>query len=409
MNRSIPGMTIKPVVSLLLAGVVAVVARHPAEIVVDAYAGASATKVVVAKPKLTLSTPSGAPAIVINGNQSHLQAVVGQPVTVDIAADDPNGYNGFVFTGVTQNNRFYYSATSYLYDHGGRMQLANAQTALLPTGAVLNNLYQTGGRFNRSVFTWTPKPADNNTSVTVSFIAGNYYYPGAPVSRMQNLTIDTVDASAPSFSMPAQQTLQPGVAARIPVVVVADGDTDNVLITAVSLPAGAVLGIPAKNAAGQWVAVLTWTPTAAQVGSTVIEFQAQDAQETAIVSNPVSFTVQSGDSPVFASTMQTPLTLTQNELVNYQVVVIPDLQTTDVSITATGLPAGASLGKPVLDNGQLVAELTWRPDASQIGSSYPVTFAAVDNIAGAVPVTFTATFTVLPHYSVLDNRSRLRR
>ncbi|MDD4913990.1 MAG: hypothetical protein PHW13_02985 [Methylococcales bacterium] len=381
---------------------------EPAELMVDAYAGASSTTVVVAVPNISLSTPAGSPPIITNGGRKEIQAVVGQPLTVDINASDPNGYNGFVFTGVTQNNKFYYSANTYLVAQNGQMHLDNIKTPLLPSGSTLTNQYKTGGHFTHSIFTWTPTAADNNTSVTVSVIAGNYYYPATPVSRTMNFTINTVDATTPSFAMNAEQTLVMGFEAKIPVTVIPDTDNDSVLISASNLPNGAVLGPAAKNAGGQWVAVLTWTPSAAQIGSSTITFEAQDAQESTVVSSQVVFIVQNGASPAFSSSMPAMMEAAQNVALTYEIIVIPDAQTSDVLLTATGLPPGAVLSKPVLKNGQLVASMTWQPDASQIGSNFSVTFTAEDNVAGAVPVMFTTTFTAVPHYSVI-NRSLFRR
>ena len=376
------------------------------DIVVDAYAGASTTTpVVVATPSITLSTPSGSPAIISNGNQKSIQAVVGTPVTINVNTSDPNGYNSFVLAGATQNNLFYYAANSYIVVQGNVLNLKTPSTSLLPSGGTLSNKYSSIGNYTQSSFTWTPTQADSNTSVTVSFIASNYYYTTAPVSRTQAVTISTVDATTPSFSMNAEQTLIMGVEAQIPVTVIPDTDGDNVLISASNLPTGAVLGAAAKTASGQWVAVLTWTPTSAQIGSHTVTFEAQDAGETNVASNQVALVVQNNAHPVFAASMPTLVAAAQNAVLNYKVIVIPDGQTHNVLITATGLPSGAILSTPVLQqNGQLVATLTWKPEASQIGSSFPVTFVAEDNVVGAVPVMFAATFTVQPHYSVINSR-----
>jgi hypothetical protein len=373
------------------------------EIIVDAFAGASSpAPVVVATPNIAFSTPSGSPVIITNGNQKKIQAIVGQPVTVNITASDPNGYNHFVFVGITQNNQFYYSANTYIYVQGSKVQLGNTKTPLLPSGSTLINPYTTGGYFTHTTFSWTPTQADNNSSVTVSVVASNYYYPTKPVSRIQTFTINTVDAATPSFSMNAEQTLVAGATAQIPVTVIPDSDNDKVLISAEDLPNGAVLGPAAKNAAGQWVAVLTWTPSADQIGRSSITFQAQDVQEPTVVKNEVEFVVQGGATPAFLNSLPTQVNAAQNESLNFQVIVIPDAHTNDVLITATGLPPGAALSKPVLQNGQLYANVAWKPNASLIGSSYHVTFTAEDNVAGSVPVMFSAIFTAASHYSVFN-------
>ncbi|MDD4913986.1 MAG: hypothetical protein PHW13_02965 [Methylococcales bacterium] len=392
----------------LLIAVILTVTFEPADFMVDAYAGASSTNIVVATPNMSLSTPTGSPGIVTNGNQKTIQAVAGQAVTININTSDPNGYNGYVFAGATQNNQFYYAADSYVYSQNGGLYLGTPSTALLPASSTVTNHYSSVGNYSQSTFAWTPTQADTGTSVTVTFIASNYYQPTTPKSFTQSVTINTVETTTPSFSMNATQTLLLGVEAKIPVTVIPDTDNDNVLITANSLPTGAVLGTAAKNASGQWVAVLTWTPATDQIGSTTITFSAQDVQETNVVTNPVTFIVQNNASPVFASSMQAQVTAAQNIPLNYKVVVIPDAQTSDVLITATGLPAGAALSSPSLVNNHLVATMTWKPDASQIGTDFPVTFTAEDNVVGAVPVMFTTTFKAVPHYSVI-NRSLFNR
>jgi hypothetical protein len=385
--------------------IIVVVAIDTDDIVVDAYAGASTTApVVVATPNISLSTPSGSPAIITNGNQKSIQAVVGNPVTINVNTSDPNGYNGFVIAGATQNNLFYYNANAYLIVQGGNLYTKTPSTTLLPSGSTLSNKVNSVNNNTQTAFTWTPTQADTNTSVAVSFIATNYYYPNSPVSRTQTVTINTVDTTTPSFSMNAEQTLVMGVAVQIPVTVIPDSDGDNVLISASNLPAGAVLGAAAKNASGQWVAVLTWTPTAAQIGSNIITFVAQDVGETNVASNQVTFIVQNNTHPAFAASMPTQVTAAQNTELTYKVTVIPDGQTNKVLLTTTGLPSGATMSTPVLQNGQLVSTLSWVPEASQIGSHFPVTFTAEDNVAGAIPVMFTTTFAVQPHYSVINSR-----
>lgn len=386
--------------SLLLLTITAA-ALQPADLVIDAFASATSINIQVKTPNLSLSTPSGAPAIVSNGNQKSIQAVVGQPVTIDIGSSDPLGYNGFVFAGITQNNQFYYNPSQYIVAQGSGLAL-QAGSGLLPTGSTLSNRINTVGNYTQSVFTWTPTAADTNTSVTVTFIASNYYHNTAPMSNTQSVTVNTVENTAPSFSMSATETLMVGVEARIPVTVLPDTDNNAVNITAQNLPAGATLGTAAKNANGQWVAVLTWQPTVSQLGSTTVTFLAEDVNETNQVSNPVEFIVQNNSSPAFVTSMPTTVGVAQNDAFSYPVSVIPDSSTSNVLITATGLPAGATLSQPALVNGRVVATMNWRPDASQIGSDFQVTFTAEDNVAGAVPVMFTANFKVLPHYSVIN-------
>jgi len=101
-------------------------------------------------------------------------------------------------------------------------------------------------------------------------------------------------------------------------------------------------------------------------------------------------------SPKFAAGMASQQKLVANTAFSYNVTIIPDAQTSNVLLTATGLPSGASLGQPVLSNSQLVAKLSWTPSTAQKGKSFPITLLVQDNLSGAEPVTFNLTLVVSP-------------
>ena len=101
-------------------------------------------------------------------------------------------------------------------------------------------------------------------------------------------------------------------------------------------------------------------------------------------------------TPAFAPEMPARQTHLQNQPFNYKVIIIPDAQTSNVLLTATGLPDGATLSAPVPVNGRLVSTFSWKPAAGQAGQTFPVTFIAQDNLAGAATVEFNASFSVLP-------------
>jgi len=324
---------------------------------------------------------------IVNGT---IQAVVGQPLTINLRGTDPNGYST-LYVGIVQGN--------YLY---------NKQSSLpvpLPAGAVFN--LATNPKTNavdptKATLTWTPTAASSNTSTSFKFAALNTYW---GTSSMQSVAVKVIDNTAPSFDtsvMSTNQTIVLGNHIKMPVTVNADTDSDNLVISVSNLPSEAEMGDTAKNAKGQWVAIMDWTPTAEEIGTTAVTFTAQDNNETAVSSYTVNFVVQNNTTPQFAASMPSLQKVYQNTPVGFKVAVNPDSFTNNVLITATGLPKGASLSKPALVNKQVIATLNWKPDATQIGKSFPVVFTAEDNVAGAVPVMFTTTFTVAPHISVIS-------
>jgi len=353
--------------------------------VIDGVTAAS----VIATPTPPVLQITASPNIV-NGV---VQAQVGQPLTINISGTDPNGYKT-LYVGIVESG--------YLY---------NVQSSFptpLPSGAVFQLV---GNDPTKATITWTPTASSANTSTNIEFAALNTYW---GTYSLQNISINTVNAvenNPPSFdaaSISTQQSVLVGTQYNIPIIVNPDTDNDNVTMTASNLPNGAVLGGAAINAKGQWVAVLTWTPTSQEIGSQAITFTAQDNQETTVSSYTVNFTVVNPSHPEFAASMPSLQKAVQNTPLIYNVIVKPDSQTNNVLITATGLPQGASLSKPVLSNGQLIAIMTWTPNASQINNTFPVTFTAEDNTAGAIPVMFKTTFTAVPHYSVI-NKALVKR
>ena len=358
--------------------------------IIDGVTAASVRVTTAAPPTLSIAS---SPSIVNNT----IQVTAGKPVTITLSASDPNGYSVNVVSGIWQGSVFYapiltFTPSTFV------LNKSNPASPTLPSGAKIS--LPSNNNYNNVVFTWTP--AADAAPLVLQFEAYNFFA-NVSHSLWPAITIKTSNASSgppestpPSFdaSNSAQQSLPIGIAAKIPVIVNADTDGDNVIIAANSLPSGATLSTAAKNAKGQWVSVLTWTPTLKQLGNNVINFTANDFNETAKVNFPITFNVQDQSTPSFSATMPSLQKAVVNTTLTYKVIVIPDAITSNVLITATGLPAGATLSKPVLTGGQQVATLTWKPTKAQLNTSPVVIFTAEDNITGAVPVTFKTTFSV---------------
>lgn len=387
---------------------------------VDGVAGATVINVVA--PDLSLTTPTGSPPIVTNGNLKSMQVNVGQTVTIDIQGSDPYGYINSVIVGVSQDAFFYYSDTNYI---NGQYQSIVAPTVLLPTGSQLKNkLGTTVNNYSQSQFKWTPTAAYANTSVNVQFIAGNFFYVSnkiatSPITQSETVAINVLaanDTLAPVFSVSKSQTVNAGIINNIPITVLPDSDQDSVVISSNNLPTGAVLGNAAKMPNGSWVSIMSWTPQTNQVGVQNVTFTAQDqavlnqttVPESPVATTVVAFTVQNQNVPEFDASMKKNVLVIQNQTFKYYVIVNPDPNTNNVSITPTNLPPGAFLNPPELVNGQLVAMLTWRPNVLELGSSYTTTFTAEDNLPNSIPVQFQVVFKVVPHFSVFKDAIKVR-
>ena len=322
-----------------------------------------------AAPNLSFNT---SPALVNNT----IYAYPRKNISITMTATDPNGYNAYMQAGIVEGQTFY----------------APGNTALaLPQGASFRN----GANNTQAVFNWTPSTKDANTLPnTIIFAAINSY--GSGNSNAAGITIKVLDNKTPTFdpSTPSQQTVFVNIPVQIPIVVNTDSDKDKVKILGHTIPGNSILSSAAKNAKGQWVANLAWTPTTTEIGLFNAVFSANDINETSKQLYTTAFTIADTQVPSFSSAMPTLQKAIVNKTLTYHITVYPDGNTNDVLITATGLPEGAKLSKPKLNGRKIIAAVTWKPQKTQLNQSYPIAFSAEDNVAGAQLVTFDTTFTV---------------
>lgn len=381
------------------------------DLIVDAYAGATSQNVVVATPRILLSTAKNTPIITTVNGVETINTKVGQTVSINVSGSDPNGYNTYVYVGATQNNLFYYSKNQYINYSNGSLYLDTPKINLLPSGSTLTNQNASTSHFYNSTFNWTPQSTDAYSTVVVTFISSNYYFPATPKTATQSVTINVSDA-APVLSV-SNNTLLSGVESKILVTATPDTASDTgIAITSNNLPSNASLSDTALNSNGNWVAVLDWTPTANQVGTTNISFNTQyEAQlkplNQANNQTNISFTVNDNTTPTFSDKIPTSQIAMQGSLLTFNIIIYPDAKTNQVSLTPTNLPAGATLTQPVLQaNNTLLATMYWTPNATQIGSKHTVTFTAEDKLPGATPVMLKTTFTIQSHYSSFSQNLR---
>ena len=341
----------------------------------DVIDGVTAASVLhpTAVPNIQLSTPSGAPQILNNT----VTTAPGQKVTINLVGSDPNGFNGYVYACIVENQVFY---------------PPNTQGLTLPKGAT----FKQGANNTKAIFTWTP-PSTATSSAPVVITFGIYNTYGSTNFNQQTVTLKSIDTTGPSFapSMKPQDTVYVGVPVTFPVVVNPDTDKDKVLIASTNLPTGATLTTPAKNSKGQWVSNMNWTPTIDQLGQSNVTFTAQDVNETQSIPNfTTNFTVLNVTTPAFDASMPTQKNAPFGKALTYKIILTPDPHTHHVLISATGLPPKAVLSAPTYVNGQVHAHMTWTPTKSELNNNYAVTFTAEDNLAGAQAVNYDVMFTV---------------
>ena len=345
--------------------------------IIDGVTAASGV-VVVANPTIKLTAT---PSIVNNS----IQAVAGQPVSITVTATDPNGYYAYVYAGLLQAGCFFAPTAT----------TCTSSAPVLPANA---KMQLTGAYNNIMTLTWTPEVSYSSPfPMILQFAAYNTYANADTHTQTSAITINVKDNIAPKFdaSLSAQQTLVAETLIKLPIIVDPLPDNDTISISANNLPTGSSLSAAAKNAKGQWVSVLSWTPSIAQLGINAVTFTANASQESAQTSFTIDFNVLDLTTPEFSAAMPSIKKAVVNTRLSYNVIIIPDLHSHDVLLTATGLPSGAVLSKPKLSNGQLLATMVWTPNANQLNSSPQVTFTIEDNVPGAIPVTYTATFNVV--------------
>lgn len=205
-------------------------------------------------------------------------------------------------------------------------------------------------------------------------IATFKYNAGNPAVVTQSGTV-TVTNKKPVFAA-ATQTLTGNENAALALTVVAtDGDNDVLTYSATGLPTGATL-----STAGAFA----WTPSFTQAGTYAVVITASDGSETATMT--LNITVNDVNrAPTITLTPTGPYTVGEGMALNIKAVGA-DLDTDNTfTLSATGLPSGASFAAGTGD-------FAWTPNFAQAGS-YSVVFSVKDNKNATASITAAITVT----------------
>jgi uncharacterized protein (TIGR03437 family) len=217
----------------------------------------------------------------------------------------------------------------------------------------------------------TYKPGANfNGTDRFTFLVNN----GLLDSEVATVTLNVMPVNdAPILTVPAVQTINKGQQVSF-AVLAADPDAgDRLAITATGLPDGATLTSVTATSSQ-----FRWTPGSAQVGNYTITFKVTDNGSPAISdTKEVRITV----NDVSLLSVPNAQVVKEGELLTFDVTALQSA-TTDVTITATDLPQGATISNSAANN----AQFRWTPGSTQSGV-YNVSFKAT--VAGTPPVTET--------------------
>ncbi len=218
---------------------------------------------------------------------------------------------------------------------------------------------------------FTISDGTGKTKVTVDFI----------IKITQNSTPPIFDyLVTPTTGRVFQGT--PGQAISFPISAY-DNDAGNVVtLSAVGLPPGATTS-PSLPTNGNPVASnFSWTPTASQFGSYVINFTATDnigVQSTSSVTIQISLKPTFNVPPTPAANSETYL---ESGVAHQSVISASDPDPNDVVqlIAVTGLPAGATLSTslPTVAANPTSVQLNWTPTSANFGV-HTVSFTAKDS------------------------------
>jgi PKD repeat protein len=247
--------------------------------------------------------------------------------------------------------------------------ITSLAAAPLPSGATFtSNASHTSGTFS-----WTPTFTQSGT-YNVTFTATGAFGPG---SATTSITVNNVDR-APVVTAPPTMTACEGRLVTFPVTA-SDPDGDAIAsLTAAGLPTGATFTVNATNTSGTF----SWTPTFTAFGSYNVTFTALNALSG---SATTVITVLGGCDR--APVVTAPLTAsgTEGSLIAFTVTAFDPDGSSIVSLTATGLPAGATF---TANASNTSGTFSWTPTFTQDGT-YSVTFTASNTLSGSATTNIT--------------------
>jgi hypothetical protein len=256
-------------------------------------------------------------------------------------------------------------------------QIVTLNAAGIPNGATMTPALPTTDNPVSSVFSWTPSDAFVGVHVVTFSATDN--------TNQQALCPITIEvARPPSFVTPPSiecgttKTVEPGETVNFSVQAMDDPD-DIVTLDVVGLPAGASMTPPLPTSGNPVSSDFSWTPTVAQVGVHMMSFSATDDTEQQAF---CQVTIRVSRPPIFVTPPTPECGTTQvaevGETLDFTVRASDDPGDV-VTLSATGLPAGALMTPPLPISGNPVSSnFSWIPTPAQAGM-HTVTFMAVDD------------------------------
>ncbi len=225
------------------------------------------------------------------------------------------------------------------------------------------------------VISWTPTTAQvGSQSVTVQVEDGN----GGSDTQSFTITVDAIPTSAPTIDSTPVTSATEGAAYSYDVNA-SDADGDTLTYSLTTAPAGMTI----DSASG----VISWTPTAAQVGTQSVTVQVNDGNGG---SDSQSFTITVDAIPNSAPTIDsTPVTsATEGAAYSYDVNA-SDADGDTLVYSLTTAPAGMAIDTSS-------GLISWTPNTAQVGSQ-SVTVQVEDGNGGSDTQSFTITVDAIPN------------
>ncbi len=245
------------------------------------------------------------------------------------------------------------------------------------------------------VFTWTPPTAG---SFETTFNVTDNGDPVGNASENITITVNEVDGAAnqpPVLSDINDQTAIVGEQLQVALNAL-DPEDDAIVLSAADLPAGAEI---IDN--GDGTGTLTWTPQAAQTGSTTVQVTATDAGDPPL-NDSKEFAINVSDSP--GGDVNTPPELAPigNQSVLAGEILELTINASDgdgntLRFEAGDLPDAGTL----TDNGDGSAQLSWQTGDADIGQVTPTVVVTDD---GTPNQSDSETFTITVNAADGDNQ-----
>jgi Putative Ig domain/Bacterial Ig domain/FlgD Ig-like domain len=237
----------------------------------------------------------------------------------------------------------------------------------LPSGATF-----TDNGNNTASFSWTPGSTQSGT-YTVTF-TGNDGHGGVTSTTTVFTVIDVGGGGnqAPNVSVTPSVSVNEGANLTL-TVTATDANGDHVTLSASGMPSGATFVDNGNN-----TGTLSWTPGFSQSGTYTITFTGNDGHGGVDTATSVVTVVNVSGGGNVSPDVTAPgsRTVSEGSFLTFTVSA-SDANGDDVTLTATGLPSGATF----VDNDNNTGTFRWTPGSSQSGT-YAVVFTGNDGHGG---------------------------